>query len=53
MDLPPLVRIAQEHPDDAYGRAIGQFTRDLWARGGSAMGLADDSAPLIAAARSW
>ena len=53
MDLPPLVRIAQEHPDDAYGRAIGQFTRDLWTRGGPAMGLADDSAALIAAARSW
>ena len=30
MDLPPLVRIARDHPDDAYRRALGAFTRELW-----------------------
>jgi glycosyltransferase involved in cell wall biosynthesis len=53
MDLPPLVRIAQEHPDDAYRRAIGMFARELWARGGAAVRLDDEAAFLAAAARLW
>ncbi|QIG40269.1 glycosyltransferase [Microbacterium sp. 4R-513] len=53
MDLPPLVRIAQEHPDDAYRRALGAFTRDLWARGGAVAPLDDESAHLAAAAQLW
>ena len=53
MDLPPLVRIAQEHPDDAYRRALGIFTRDVWALGGSAAGLTDEAAFLAGAARLW
>ncbi|MFH8250414.1 glycosyltransferase family 2 protein [Microbacterium sp. B2969] len=53
MDLPPLVRLAQEHPDDAYRRALGSFTRDLWARGGSSASLDDEAASLAAAARLW
>jgi len=53
MDLPPLVRIAQDHHDDAYGRAIGEFTRDLWARGGSSVALEDEPAALVEAARRW
>lgn len=29
MDVPPLVRIAQDSPDDAYRRALGAFVRAL------------------------
>ncbi|MCC2030585.1 glycosyltransferase family 2 protein [Microbacterium allomyrinae] len=32
MDLPPLVELARDHPDDAYRRAVGEFARELWAR---------------------
>lgn len=32
MDTPPLVRIAQTHPDPAYRRALGAFVRELAAR---------------------
>ncbi|MEU1970129.1 glycosyltransferase family 2 protein [Microbacterium sp. NPDC019599] len=53
MDLPPLVRIAQDHPDDAYRRALGAFTRDLWARGGASAPLDDEAASLATAARLW
>lgn len=53
MDLPPLVRIAQEHPDDAYRRALGAFARDMWSRGGAAPHLDEDAASLVAAARLW
>ena len=53
MDLPPLVRIAQDHPDDAYRRALGAFTRDLWSRGGPTAGVPDEAAVLAAAARLW
>jgi len=53
MDLPPLVRIAQDHPDDAYRRALGVFTRELWSRGGSAAEVPADAAVLAAAARLW
>ncbi|TDN92462.1 glycosyltransferase family 2 protein [Microbacterium sp. BK668] len=53
MDLPPLVRIARDHPDDAYRRALGAFTRDLWARGVASVRLDDDAEHLAAAARLW
>jgi glycosyltransferase involved in cell wall biosynthesis len=53
MDLPPLVRIAQQHPDDAYRRAVGAFTRDLWSRGGASAALDDEAAHLAAAAQLW
>lgn len=29
MDLPALIAIAETHPDDAYRRALGSFTRDI------------------------
>lgn len=53
MDLPPLVRIAQEHPDDAYRRALGDFARDMWSLGGQAAPLDDEASQLAAAARLW
>lgn len=53
MDLPPLVRIAQDHPDDAYRRLLGAFARDVWARGGASAPLDDEAAFLAAAARLW
>ncbi len=52
MDTPPLVRIAAEHPDPAYRRALGVFVRELSAR-------VDDDAldaehrGLLRAARLW
>ena len=54
MDTPPLVRIAQDHPDAAYRRALGDFVRELTARA-DADGIRLDpaSAPLLAAARLW
>ncbi|CAI9386712.1 glycosyltransferase family 2 protein [Microbacterium sp. T2.11-28] len=54
MDTPPLIRIAQDHPDDAYRRALGAFVRDLAGRAEEA-GLVLDpaAAPLLAAARLW
>ncbi|GAA2011840.1 glycosyltransferase [Microbacterium ulmi] len=53
MDVPPLVRIAQGHPDDAYRRALGRFTRDVWARGGAGAELDAEAATLVDAARLW
>ena len=54
MDLPPLVRIAQRHPDAAYRRLLGGFARELWDRAESARGgLDEESATLAAAARLW
>ena len=53
MDLPPLVRIAQDHQTTRTAERSAQFTRDLWARGGSSVALADEPAALVAAARSW
>jgi glycosyltransferase involved in cell wall biosynthesis len=54
MDLPPLVRIAQTHPDDRYRRALGAFARTLWARGGSGVdGVEPEALALAAAARLW
>ncbi|WP_425836601.1 glycosyltransferase family 2 protein [Microbacterium sp. PA5] len=54
MDTPPLIRIAQDHPDDAYRRALGAFVRDFAGRADEA-GLVLDpaAAPLLAAARLW
>lgn len=54
MDTPPLVRIAQEHPDVAYRRALGAFVRDLTGRADTdGIALDPASAPLLAAARLW
>ena len=54
MDVPPLVRIAQDHPDDAYRRALGQFIRELSGRAeAESIGLQAASAGLLAAARLW
>lgn len=53
MDLPPLVRIAQDHPDDAYRRALGAFTRDIWSRGGASAPLDDEARSLADAASLW
>ncbi len=52
MDLPPLVGFAQQHPDDAYRRALGAFTRSLWDHGVD-IDLDDEPAALAAAARLW
>lgn len=54
MDVPPLVAIARDHPDEAYRRALGAFVRELSARADSArIPLADATVPLLAAARLW
>ena len=54
MDLPPLIAIGRDHPDDAYRRAIGAFTRELWARTDStAIVLDSPTATALAAARLW
>jgi len=54
MDLPPLVRIAEDHPDVAYRRALGAFVRELWAHGPSARTGVDGQARRLAeAALLW
>jgi glycosyltransferase involved in cell wall biosynthesis len=54
MDLPPLVRIAQTHPDSAYRRTLGEFVRTLRAQAGTARVTLDaDSADLASAAALW
>jgi glycosyltransferase involved in cell wall biosynthesis len=53
MDLPPLVRIAQDHPDDGYRRALGEFARELRARAGAADDIPSDALALADAARLW
>lgn len=52
LDLPPLVEIARDHPDDVYRRELGAFARMLWER---ADGVALDpaAATAVAAARLW
>lgn len=35
MDVPPLIRIAQQHPDPAYRRSVGALVRELTARAGA------------------
>ncbi|MCP2637867.1 glycosyltransferase [Microbacterium sp. HD4P20] len=52
MDVPPLVALAKEHPDDAYRRALGGFVREMWARvDGGRPG--EPVATALAAARLW
>lgn len=54
MDVPRLTRIAAEHPDDAYRRALGVFTRDLFDRAESeTIPLPDDTRAALGAARLW
>ncbi|MGB4777012.1 glycosyltransferase family 2 protein [Microbacterium sp.] len=54
MDVPPLVRIARDHPDDAYRRALGTFVNGLAARADAeSIALNDASAALRAAAALW
>jgi len=54
MDTPPLIRIARDHPDDAYRRTLGAFVRELAARADAeAVALDPASAALLAAARLW
>jgi glycosyltransferase involved in cell wall biosynthesis len=54
MDVPPLVRIAQDHPDDGYRRALGAFVRELTARAeADRVPLDAASAALRDAARLW
>lgn len=54
MDLPPLVQLANHHPDDDYRRAVGAFARDLWARTGDEPPALDETvAASLAAARLW
>lgn len=54
MDTPPLVRIAQDHPDPAYRRVLGAFVRDLTTRADlEALDLDPASADLRGAAILW
>ena len=54
MDLPPLITIARDHPDDAYRRALGTFTRELWSRTDETRPPLDAAtATALAAARLW
>lgn len=54
MDVPPLVRIAQAHPDPEYRRALGAFVRDLSSRPDAAsLPLDAESAALVAIAVLW
>lgn len=54
MDVPPLVRIAQDHPDGAYRRALGAFVRPLLERAErEQIALDAGTAALRAAARLW
>lgn len=52
MDLPPLVDLAQEHPDPAYRRELGAFARALSARA-DGVALGEPAATALAAARLW
>ncbi len=54
MDLPSLVLIARDHPDPAYRRELGAFSRELWERTPDAdRALGEPAATLLAAARLW
>lgn len=54
MDVPRLAAIARTHPDDAYRRALGAFTRQLTERPQRAAPRLDaTSAAVVAAARLW
>lgn len=52
MDVPPLVDLAKDHPDPAYRRELGAFTRDLSARADGAA-LGEQAATALAAASLW
>ncbi len=52
MDVPPLVDIARDHPDDAYRRALGEFARRLSSRVDGLV-LPEAAATAISAARLW
>lgn len=53
LDLPPLVRIAQTHPDPDYRRRVGALVRDFIARAPGHRSGAGDAAELLRAARLW
>jgi glycosyltransferase involved in cell wall biosynthesis len=54
MDVPRLTEIARAHPDEAYRRALGTFTREIWNRAGTARFHLDEaSAASVAAAALW
>ena len=48
MDVPPLVRLAADHPDDVYRRTLGAFVRDLQDRD-----AATPPSPEVSAALLW
>ncbi|GAA5091580.1 hypothetical protein GCM10025760_19110 [Microbacterium yannicii] len=52
MDLPPLVDLARDHPEDAYRRDVGAFARTLWARA-DGVALPEPAATAVDAARLW
>jgi glycosyltransferase involved in cell wall biosynthesis len=52
MDVPPLIDIAREHPDDAYRRALGEFARTLSSRVNGLV-LPEHAATALSAARLW
>lgn len=54
MDVPPLIRLAQNHHDDEYRRALAGFVRELRARADAeGITLDTDSATLRDAAELW
>lgn len=54
MDVPPLVAIAQRHPDDAYRRALGAFVAELATRADAEdIALDDATESLRSAAALW
>ncbi len=54
MDVPPLIRLAQVHPDAEYRRTLGAFVRELVARAeADTVPLTPESAPLREAALLW
>jgi CDP-glycerol glycerophosphotransferase len=48
MDLPPLVDLAFQHPEEPYRRAVGEFAREL-----QALGPREPQSPLESAALLW
>ncbi|WP_426320270.1 glycosyltransferase family 2 protein [Microbacterium sp. E-13] len=52
MDVPPLVEMARDHPDDAYRRALGEFARRLSSRVDGLV-LPEAAATALSAARLW
>ncbi|MEV7694556.1 glycosyltransferase family 2 protein [Microbacterium sp. NPDC089189] len=54
MDVPRLATIAFAHPEDAYRRAVGAFTRTLAERPDAReLTLPEATQPLLSAARLW